>query len=86
MLKNINYKKVALILWIVLSVAYILFDQATKLLNNVYIQWRANAVYEIITQVTKECKPINIYVWDKKVDIVNVECLKEATNTWTTKK
>lgn len=73
-------------LWIVLSIAYIWYDLFSKFTMNVmqksYVAWQTDTVNSIITEANKWCDGFNVFSWDKKVTLINVECLQTNTGTW----
>lgn len=73
-------------LWIVLSIVYIWYDLFSKFTMNVmqksYVSWQTDTINSLITEAKKECKPFEVYSWEKKVALINVECLQTNTGTW----
>ena len=78
-----NWKTILLTLWVIFSFAYIsynMFDNfRNQVLQNAYMTGKAETVNALITQAeNKECKPFNVYIENKKVDLINVACLQQA--------
>lgn len=72
-------------LWVVFSFLYIsysIFENfKTGMLQNIqnaYVQGKADTINTLIKQASdKECKPFNVFSDDKKVDLINISCLKQ---------
>lgn len=80
-LKNLNFKKITLVLVIVLLSSYVLWDISGRLANTFRMQGYQAAVNEMIEQAdNEECEPFNIFSDDKEVDLVNVECLEQESS------
>jgi len=72
---------IVLILWIIFSVIYILYDVWSdfklKVLNQAYQQGRADTINALIQQAGT-CDSIPIFSGEKKIEVINVECLKTS--------
>jgi hypothetical protein len=79
---NQKIKKITVISYIVLSALFIIFSLYNNLKNTVYNvgvnQGREIAISQVISAASKECKPLNIFVGEQKLDIINVACLQQA--------
>ena len=75
--------KIAVIAWIVLSAAYIGYDQwmgfKVGVMENYYNAGKADTINALIAQAQKECKPFNVFSANNKVDLINVACLQSST-------
>lgn len=77
---------VAVSVWILFSIAYIAMDiwgdfqkeQVNAALQSGYQQGVTDTVTQAITQAENaKCEPFSIYNKDKKIDVINVTCLKQ---------
>jgi len=72
---------IVLLIWIVFSVIYILYDVWSdfklKALNQAYQQGRADTINALIQQAEK-CDPIPVLSGEKKIEVINVNCLKTS--------
>lgn len=80
---SIHWKATLLTLWVIFSFVYIsysIFDNfRTKILQNAYVAGQTDTVTRLIEQASnKECKPFNVYVGEKKVDLINITCLQQT--------
>jgi len=70
-----------LILWVIFSVIYILYDVWSdfklKALNQAYQQGRADTINALIQQAEK-CDPIPVLSGEKRIEVINVNCLKTS--------
>lgn len=77
-----NSSKYLLIFYVVLSALFIAYSSINYLKFSVYNAWFQdwvnNTIGGIITESTNECKPFNLYMWDNKVDLINMECLQQT--------
>lgn len=85
-MKNIPFKTILVSLWIFISVFYIWFDAYSKFKTQIiqwsYEAWISSTVSSILEKANdKECKTFDVYLWDKKATLINVECLQKAENT-----
>jgi hypothetical protein len=88
---KIDKKAICLVgtsVWILLSIAYIAIDiwddfkkeQLNAALQSGYQQGVTDTVNQAITQAENEkCEPFSMYNKDKKIDVINVACLKQNT-------
>ena len=81
MLKKINFWRIALILWLVFSVAYVAYGEWTRfkvfVMQNSYNQGVEDAVAKVIDE-SKNCKGFPVNLGQTSVTLVNVECLKQG--------
>ncbi|MDD5377209.1 MAG: hypothetical protein PHH16_03765 [Candidatus Gracilibacteria bacterium] len=87
---KINWKSVLLTLWVVFSFLYISWNMYENfkmdVMQNAYIAGQTDTVNKLLDQASnKECKPFNVYVGDKKADLINVTCLQQAPQAGTPK-
>ena len=86
-MSKINWKITLLSVWSIAALLYILFDIYNDIKINLiqasYQQWKTEAVAEIINQTTSKCEPINIFVGNKKADIIDINCLQKLAAQWT---
>ena len=72
---------IVLLIWIVFSVIYILYDVWSdfklKALNQAYQQGRADTINALIQQAEK-CDPIPVLSGEKRIEVINVNCLKTS--------
>jgi len=72
---------IVLLIWIIFSVIYILYDVWSdfklKALNQAYQQGRADTINALIQQAEK-CDPIPVLSGEKKIEVINVNCLKTS--------
>lgn len=79
-------QQLALLVWIIFSVMYILFDiyqgfQA-GMLNQAYLSGKTSTAQALIEKAEDpSCKPFNVYIGEKKVDLINVACLTQSAPT-----
>jgi len=70
-----------LILWIIFSVIYILYDVWSdfklKALNQAYQQGRADTINALIQQAGT-CDPIPVLSGEKRIEVINADCLKTS--------
>jgi hypothetical protein len=86
MLLNSKPLRILALLWIIGVSGYFIYDlyQGIRygLYQNGVNQGYATAVNELITKVSGKCDaPTPITAGDKKVEVVDVSCLKSTTNT-----
>jgi hypothetical protein len=80
-INNISQKKqIALFIWIVFSVFYVLLDiyQGFRagILEKAYISGKTSTVAALMEKAEDpSCKPFNVYIGEKKIDLINVACL-----------
>ena len=54
-------------------------------MQNAYIAGQTDTVNKLLEQAqNKECKPFNVYVGDKKADLINVTCLQQSSKETST--
>jgi len=76
-LKEINIKKVLIGLIIVFLAGYVIYDVSLKLVSGFRLQGYQIAVQEIVAQAeNEECYPFEIFLGEKKVSLINVNCLQ----------
>jgi hypothetical protein len=85
-LDKINWKSTFLTLWVVFSFVYIAYsiynNFRVNVIQNAYTAGQNDTVKAFIMQAeNKECKPFNVYMGDKKVDLVNLDCLQKQQPT-----
>ena len=72
---------IILIIWIVFSVIYVAYDIWSdfklKALNQAYQQGRADTINALIQQAEK-CESIPVFSGEKKIEVINVNCLKTS--------
>lgn len=77
--KKIQWGKILLIVWVVFSICYVIYNEYSRLQN--YVGERAynagitTAVNQLIEQ-TKSCQPIPVTSGNQKVQIISLDCLK----------
>ena len=81
---KINWKATLLTIWVVFSFLYISWNMyenfKMSVMQNAYVAGQNDTVAKLIEQASnKECKSFNVYAGDKKVDLVNVACLQQAS-------
>ena len=69
--------------WTIFSTTYIVYDRwnhfKTEQLNQAYNLGKANTVKQVISEAeNKECKPLSIYNEKEKIQLINIDCLKQA--------
>ena len=75
---NFNLKKALFILLVFFLVGYILYDVSLKTVNNLRTQGYYTAINETIIQAEGEdCQPFRVFLGEKSVDLINVNCLQE---------
>lgn len=80
---EVNFKSLALGTYVVLSAVFILYVFAAEFRNVLLERARqagqADAVKAVIAKATDgKCEAFNLFADDKKVDLINVECLKKG--------
>lgn len=80
---QLDAKKIALTGYVAVSALYIAYSIAIGfrdgLLRNAYETGRTETVNALIAKATDgKCEAFNVYSGEKKVDLVNVECLQKA--------
>lgn len=83
---QIDAKRLALGGYIILSLLYIAYTLFAGfrdgMLRNAYDTGRTDTVKALIEKATDgKCETLNVYAGDKKVDLVNVECLQKVSNS-----
>lgn len=74
---KINIKKLLLFLLIALLAGYVLRDVYLRTVSNFQLQGYAIAVNELVEQAeNRECLPFNIFFGEKKITLINVDCLQ----------
>ena len=71
--------QIAIILWVVFSIAYIAYDQwnsfKTGALQGAYYAGRADCVNDLINEVkAASCGSVSIYNDTEQVDVINAQC------------
>lgn len=74
-------QQIAIAVWLGFSVLYILSDIwngfRVGIMEHSYVAGKTDTAKALIEQAQNpECKPFNVYVGDKKVDLINITCLK----------
>ena len=69
------------VVWILVSVGYIVVDQwqdfKVRELSVAYQNGRADAIRTIMTEVDK-CKPLPLFSDEKEISVVSIECLQQT--------
>lgn len=85
--EQLQNKKVVigLAVWGVITFLYVLADLWNGFTVNVmersYVSGQSNAIGQIIQQAeNKECKPFNVFIGERKVDLINAACVSMANN------
>lgn len=80
---NLSKKTVGYLLifvWLVFSIGYIVWDVWTDFKNvqmlNAYQQGVAKTIDQIIQEAEK-CQPIPIFSAEKRIQVINVDCLEK---------
>lgn len=81
--KKTDWKMIILLIWAIFSFLFIAWNlyQSFKynVMQNAYMTWQNETINKLIEQAkNKECKPFNVYSWENKVDLINLECLQKA--------
>lgn len=80
MLTKNTFINILVWLWIVLSISYISYDLFSKYTINImqrsYVSGQTDTINSLIAESTKGCDWFNVFSWEKKVMLINVECLK----------
>jgi hypothetical protein len=76
-------QQIAIAVWLVFSLLYVLSDIWTGfkvgIMENSYVAGKTDTAKALIEQAQNpDCKPFNVYVGDKKVDLINVKCVQQA--------
>lgn len=86
-LELLQNKKVsiALAIWGIVTLLYVLSDLWNGFTVNVmersYVSGQSNAIGQIIQQAeNKECKPFNVFIGERKVDLINAACVSMNNN------
>ena len=75
-------KKILIIIFAVLIIAYVIWDISVKLVNYLRLQGYEIAIMEMVREAeNKECAPFGIFVEDKTINLINIDCLETADNT-----
>ena len=85
MFKKEIITKIIVGLWILISFLYIGYNVADKFLNNLvskaYSVGANDAINKILEKTEeKKCYPIKVSSKEKKVSLIDVECLKKPQN------
>lgn len=80
---NIEPKKVLLWSYVTVSALFIAYSALMSfrdgLLRNAYEAGRTDTVKTLIDNATNgKCEALNVYAGEKKVDLINVECLQKT--------
>ena len=82
------FQKIFIVLWIVFSVLYILFDQyqwfKIWVIQGSYSAWARDAYNAIILESKKSCNSFNVKNETTSVDLISIECLKNNSNNTNT--
>jgi hypothetical protein len=80
--------KFVVVLYIVLSAAYILFTQfqtyQANLIQQAYYEGRVATIEELISNAEKSCQPFPVFTEEKQVELINLACLMDAGEGETT--
>lgn len=80
--------KFVVVLYIVLSAAYIMFTQfqayQANLIQQAYYEGRVATIKELIDEAEAACQPFPIYLEDKQVELINVACLLSSDSSEST--
>ena len=81
-LSTINWKIWILIIWGIFSLAYISYDTFANfkniVLQNAYMSGQSDTIAKLMEQASnQECKPFNVFLGEKKVDLINIVCLQK---------
>jgi hypothetical protein len=80
---SLSPKKVVLWLYVLVSIVFIVYTLFVGfrdgVLRNAYEAGRSDTVNALIGKATDgKCEAVNIFSGDKKVDLINVECLQKS--------
>ena len=64
------------VVWIVFASVITLLAGFDVLKNAAYQKGVANALTQVVTRVSAECKPVTVTAGQRQIDIVNVACLQ----------
>lgn len=75
-------KQIAILAWIAFSVFYVLLDiyQGFRagILEQAYVSGKASTAAALMEKAEDpSCKPFNVYIGEKKIDLINVACLTQ---------
>jgi hypothetical protein len=79
-------KQIAILVWIAFSIFYILFDiyQGFRagVVEQAYISGKASTAAALMEKAEDpSCKPFNVFIGEKKIDLINVACLTQERPT-----
>lgn len=86
-INNFSQKQqVAILVWIAFSVFYVLFDiyQGFRagMLEQAYLSGKTQTAQALMEKAEDpSCKPFNVFIGEKKVDLINVACLTQQKPT-----
>ncbi len=82
-LSKFSKLQIVLVVWAIFAALYIAYDVYLGirfgLMAQSYQSGQSDTVAKLITEVTKECKPVPVNLGENKVDIINVACLQSAS-------
>jgi hypothetical protein len=71
--------RVLVLVYIVLSAAYIVFTQfttyQTRVSEQAFLEGRRTTIEQLIEQAEASCEPFAVFADEKQIELVNVECL-----------
>ena len=74
--------KTLLILYIILSAAYISYNLWRNyqfgVMQQAFLEGRRTAIEEFINQAESSCQPFPVFADERRVEVINVECLVPA--------
>lgn len=91
-INNLSQKKqIAILVWIIFSIFYILLDiyQGFRagVIEQAYLSGKTNTAAALMEKAEDpSCKPFNVYIGEKKIDLINVACLTQGSPSSTVKK
>lgn len=84
-------KQIAILVWIAFSVFYILLDVyqgfRAGIMEQAYVSGKTSTVAALMEKAEDpSCQPFNVFIGEKKIDLINVACLaKGSTSSGATK-
>lgn len=71
--------RVLVLVYIVLSAAYIVFTQftsyQTRVAEQAFLDGRRATIEQLIEQAEASCEPFSVYADEKQIELINVSCL-----------
>lgn len=73
-----------LVVWFVLSASYISWGVSKNMSDSIFLKGYVSAVSDIMNRAEdQQCAPFPIFLEERKVDLINIQCLGPVDETMT---